>query len=78
MPRQSSGPLASQISPVSAIYITDIFNALIGIHEYLYWHTSKLSLMSWHGSLVGLWYVTVSFYLLFSKLTIMDLGGRDM
>lgn len=78
MPRQFSGPLSSQISPVPANYITVYLTAPIGIHEYLCRHTLGLTLMSWQSSVVGLWYATFPFHLISSKLTIMDLDCRDM
>lgn len=68
MPRQCSGPLSSQISPVPANYITDFLTASIGTREYLYLHTLRLALMSWQSSLVGL-VIHDNFPLLFSYET---------
>lgn len=75
MPRQSFSPLASQISPEPANYITVFLTALIGIHECLCWHTLELALMSWQSSLVGLCF-TKKVLFFFCSLRLYNNGSR--
>lgn len=63
MPRQFPVPLASQILPAPANYITVLLTILIRVHEYVCVHTSKSAFMSWQNSHagVGLWYILIFF-----------------